>query len=174
MQTWQLPLLVSPGAPGQEDPWDSGAAPQAPPRPARHQMSFSDLQQSLRDVNSGKGGDNSFRNNVLVLLALVGMIVLIVHLYRRHKRAAPPDNIHRLGRELGRLVRFPPGTRLLLKWVARSTRTPFASLLLSAPLFDRCIQDWARQPTFSVARQWGRGRLERLRPVLFDEPAAGR
>jgi hypothetical protein len=66
------------------------------------------------------------------------------------------------------MVHFPLGTRLLLKWVARSTGVPFASLLLSSALFDKAITEWAAHSTFSAMRQWGRGRLRALRPRLFE------
>jgi len=132
-------------------------------------MSFSDLQQGLRDVNSGKVNDNTFRNGILALLALLALFVLIIQFRQRHKTpAAPPESLGSLGRHLGRLVHFPLGTKLLLKWVARSTTTPYPALLLSSELFDNCVDRWAHQPTFAVARNWGRGRLQCLRPILFD------
>jgi len=131
-------------------------------------MSFSDLQQGLRDVHSGKVDDSAFRNGLLALLAALALFVLIIHLRQRHKTPAPPHSLGRLGRHLGRLVPFPLGTRLLLKWVARSTATPYPALLLSSALFDTCVAQWSRQPTFAIARNWGHHRLQRLRPVLFD------
>jgi len=152
----------------QEAMWEDAPPPK---QPAPHRMSFSDLQQSLHDYDTGKINDNGFRNGVLSLLAVIALVFLIVHLRQRHKNAGPPDSMHRLGRELGRLVHFPLGTRLLLQWVARSTRTPFASLLLSAGLFDKCVHQWAEIPTFSVARNWGQSRLAKLRPILFAEEA---
>jgi hypothetical protein len=158
--TFYLPLA-------QASSWDE--APPPPPEPqARRPMSFSDLQQSIRDYNAGHTSDTAFRNGMLSLLAVIAFVFLVVHLYRRHKHAAPPDNLHRLGRELGRLVPFPLGARLLLKWVARATNTPVASLLLSAGLFDKCVRQWAQMPTFSMARHWGRGQLDKLRLVLFE------
>jgi len=150
----------------QASPWDD-APPPEPPKP-EHRLSFTDLQQSLHDYNTGKTNDNGFRNGILSLLAIVAVFALIVHLRQRHKEAGPPDSLAKLGRELGRMVRFPFATRMLLYWVARSTRTPFASLLLSGGLFDRCLEEWAHRPTFSVARRWGKARLERLRPALFE------
>ena len=140
------------------------APPPAPPRP----MSFSDLQQGLRDVHSGKVDDRAFRNGILALLAVLALFVLIIHLRQRHKTPAPPNNMARLGRHLGRLVPFPLATPFLLQWVARSTATPYPALLLSSELFDQCVAQWARRPTFAIARNWGRRRLQRLRPILFD------
>ena len=147
---------------------DYGQETPPPPPPAQpHRMSFSDLRQSMHDYNTGKVNDNGYRNGALGLAAVIALIFLIIHWRQQRKNALPPDSIHRLGRELSRLIRFPVGTRLLLKWVAHSTCTPFASLLLSAGLFDKCITQWAQHSTFSVARHWGRGRLEKLRPILF-------
>ena len=131
-------------------------------------MSFSDLQQGLRDVHSGKVDDSTFRNGILVFLVLLALVVLIIHFRQREQTpAAIPDNLRKLGRELGRAVPFPLGSRLILKWVALSTATPYAALLLSSKLFDTCVAQWERCPTFSVVRNWGRARLQRLRPVLF-------
>jgi hypothetical protein len=148
-----------------QEVWDD--APPPPPQPAPHRMSFSDLKQSLHDYDTGKTSDNDFRNGAVALLAVIALVFLFFHLRQRHKNAAPPDSMHRLGRELGRLIPFPLGTRLILQWVARSTHTPFASLLLSAGLFDKCVTQWENIPTFSAARHWGRSRLEKLRPILF-------
>ena len=148
-------------------PWED--APPPPPATQAHRpITFSDFKQSLRDYNSGKINDAEFRNGVLSLLAVAALVLFIIHLRQQRKQAAPPDNLRKLGRELARLVRFPLGTRLLLKCVARATKTPFASLLLSAELFDKCVNQWAQTATFSVARRWGKGRLARLRPVLFE------
>jgi hypothetical protein len=154
------PLILA-----QLNPYDAAPPPAAPP-PQR--MSFSDLQRGLRDVHNGKVDDSAFRNGILVLLVLLALVVLIIHFRQRQQTPAPPpDNLGKLGRELGRLVRFPLGSRLALKWVAFSTATPFAALLLSSELFDKCVGQWACDPTFAVARTWGRTRLQRLRPVLF-------
>ncbi len=155
----------------QASPFDDPPAPATAPE-ARRPMSFSDLQQGMRDVHSGKVNDNGFRNGVILILAVIGLIALIIHLRQRKAVAVQPDNLAKLGRELGRLVRFPLGAKLLLKWVALSTSTPFASLLLSENLFNRRLAEWEAMPTFSAARHWGRTRLERLRMELFDPPAA--
>jgi hypothetical protein len=154
----------------QYSPYDEPPAPQPAP-PPRRAMSFSDLQQGLRSYQSGETDDTAFRNGILILIACVAVLALIVHLRQRTKNAGPPDSLGRLGLELGRLVRFPFGSRVMLWWVARATQVPFASLLLSSSLFDKCISAWAAMPTFVVVRQWGRARLERLRPILFDDPA---
>lgn len=151
----------------QTPPWGDDGPPPAP-APAPHRLSFSDLQQGLHDYDTGKTNDNAFRNGVLVLLAIIAVITLVIHFRQRHKDAGPPDSLRRLSRELSRLVRFPLGTRMLLFWVARSTHTPLASLLLSGGLFDKCLEEWSHRPTFSVARRWGKSRLDRLRPALFE------
>jgi hypothetical protein len=130
-------------------------------------MSFSDLQQGLNDYSTGKTNDNGYRNGILVMLALIGVVALVIHLRQRHKNAGPPESMHKLGRELAHTVSFPFATRFLLFWVAHATKTPFASLLLSAALFDKRIEQWSAAPTFSVARRWAKSRLDRLRPILF-------
>jgi hypothetical protein len=150
----------------QFNPYEDAPAPSEPP--PQRPMSFSDLQRGLRDVHSGKVDDSTFRNGILVLLALLALVVLIIHFRQRHETpAAPPDSLRKLGRELGRVVRFPFGSRLFLKWVAFSTAAPYPALLLSSDLFDQSVAQWSRYPTFAAARSWGRSRLQRLRPVLF-------
>ena len=138
-----------------------------PPRPARP-MTFSDLQGAMHDYGTGKNVDHTFRNGSLVILAIIAVVVLMSHLREKHKNAAPPDSVRKLGRELGRPVRFPLCTGVLLRWVAITCKVPFASLLLSSHLFDRCVQQWSHEHTFSIVRSWGKSRLERLRPVLFE------
>ncbi len=158
--------LFSPLTLAQFNPYDDAPPPPPPPQP---RMSFSDLQQGLRDVQSGRVDDSTFRNGMLVLLVLLALVVLIIHFRQREQTpTAPPDNLRRLGRELGRVVPFPLGSRLVLKWVALSTATPTAALLLSSRLFDARVAQWERYPTFTVFRNWGRARLQRLRPILFD------
>jgi hypothetical protein len=132
-------------------------------------MSFSDLKQGLRDVNNGNVDTSVFRNGILSLLAVLALVVLIMHFRQRHQSDKPnvPNSLGRLGRELGRFVPFPLGSKLILKWVAHSTSTPFPALLLSSDLFDERINQWSSQPTFALARSWGKGRLTRLRPLLF-------
>jgi hypothetical protein len=143
--------------------------PPPPPPPPQRPMSFSDLQQGLRDVNTGKVDNTIFRNGILTLLVILALLVLMLHLrQRRQMPAAPPDSLRKLGHELGRVVPFPFGARLLLKWVAFSTATPYPALLLSSDLFDKCLGQWSRDPRFSAARIWGRTRLLRLRSILFD------
>lgn len=159
---WKLGTILA-----QYSPYDE--PPVAAPAPApRRPMSFSDLQQGFRSYQSGETSDPAFRNGILILIACVAVLALVIHLRQRTKNAGPPDSLGRLGLELGRLVRFPFGSRVMLWWVARSVRVPFASLLLSSALFDRSVSAWAAAPTFGVVRQWGRGRLERLRGVLFE------
>ncbi len=156
-----LPFLAQAPA-----PWDDSPPPPAAP-PAQHRMNFSDLQQSIHDYDTGKNNDKAFRNAFLVLLAVIAVITLLMHLRERRKNASAPNSLHRLSRELSRAIRFPVAARWMLVWVARSTKTPFASLLLCAGLYDKCVADWSARPTFSVARRWGRSRLDRLRDELF-------
>ena len=148
-----------------EDPTQPIARPtqRQPERP----MSFSDLQGAMHDYGTGKNRDNTFRNGSLIILGVIAVVVLLIHLRQKQKNAEPPDSVGKLGRELGRLVRFPIGTKALLKWVAASSKVPFASLLMSSALFDRCVKEWSRGHTFGIVRAWGKGRLEKLRPVLF-------
>jgi len=149
-------------------PWDEAPTPPPPaPKPNRP-MSFSDLQKGLRDYNSGENNDTAFRNGILILMACTALLALFIHLRQRKKNAGPPDSLALLGMDLGGLVRFPFGARVMLWWVARTNRVPFASLLLSSTLFDKAIAAWAAAPTFAVARQWGKSRLDRLRPLLFE------
>jgi hypothetical protein len=155
-----LPLTLA-----QFSPYDEEPPPPPPPRP---RMSFSDLQQSLHDVQQGQVDNSTFRNGILVMLVLLALVVLIIHFRQREQTpSAPADNLRKLGRELDRVVPFPLGSGLVLRWVALSTATPYAALLLSSKLFDACVARWERLPTFSVIRSWGRARLQRLRPILF-------
>jgi hypothetical protein len=139
-----------------------------PPKDTPPRMTLTDLKQGLRDVQDGKVDTSTFRNGIITLLAVLALIVLVIHLRQRRKKAAPPDNLRKLGRELGRKVPFPLGAKFLLHCVARATKTPFPALLLSAALFDKCVAQWAREPSFAAVRNWGRSRLLHLRPVLFD------
>jgi hypothetical protein len=160
-----LPPHFPPLTLAQFSSYDDAPPPPPPPQP---RMSFSDLQQGLRDVHSGKVDDSTFRNGILVMLVLLALVVLILHFRQREQTsAAPPDNLRRLGRELGGVVPFPLGSGLVMRWVAHSTATPYAALLLSSELFDKCVAQWERNPTFAVVRSWGRDRLRRLRPILF-------
>jgi hypothetical protein len=169
-----LPIYLAQAEPFDEASFgDSGdAPPPAPPaRPAKP-MTFSDLQGAMHDYSTGKNVDNTFRNGSLVILAVIGVVVMAIHLRQKYKNAAPPESVGKLGRELARLVRFPLGTRMLLWWVAVSSKVPFASLLLSSTLFDRCVRDWSRGHTFALLRGWGKSRLEKLKPVLFEQNTA--
>jgi hypothetical protein len=151
----------------QFNPYDEPAPPPAPPPP--RPMSFSDLKQGLRDVNAGKVDNSTFRNGILALLVILALVVLILHFRQRHQNPAPPpDSLRKLGRELGHHIPFPLGSKLILKWVALSTSTPYPALLISSDLFDACVTRWAASPSFTVARNWGRARLQSLRPILFD------
>jgi hypothetical protein len=153
-----------------EDPMQPPPAAPAPRQPARP-MNFSDLQGAMRDYSDGKHQDNTFRNGSLIIMGVIAIVALLIHLRQKQKNAEPPDSVGKLGRELGRLVRFPLGTKALLKWVAASRKVPFASLLLSSALFDRCVKEWSCEHTFAVFRAWGKSRLDKLRPVLFETGA---
>jgi len=112
----------------------------APQRAPQKPMTFSDLQGAMRDYSEGKHQDNTFRNGSLIILGVIAVVALLIHFRQKQKNAEPPDSLGKLGRELGRLVRFPLGTKMLLRWVAASSKVPFASLLLSSALFDRCVK----------------------------------
>ncbi len=144
-------------------PWED--PPEPVKTPPKSPLSFSDLQEGLRSANNGD--DSSLRNGLLIIMGLIIILAIVLHYRQRRKTAGPPDSTGKLGWELSRLIKFPFGTRMLLWWVARTTQTPFAALLISRSLFDNCVQQWSLQPTFSLARRWGKARLESLKPVLF-------
>ena len=148
----------------QAAPWDD--PPEAPTTEAAPRMDFSDLQKALHAANTGET-DKTFRNGLFIMVGAVALLGLILHLREKHKHAGPPDSKGRLGWELSRLMPFPFGTRMLLWWVARSTATPLAALMISSQLFDHAVAEWERQPTFTLARRWGKVRLEALKTVLF-------
>ena len=133
-------------------PFDGNTDVPAPPPPQRP-MSFSDFQNGMQQWNDG-ATNNTFRNGLLVVVAAVAVIALAVHLRQRLKYRPEPASPQRLGWELSRAVPFPFGTRLLLYWVACSTRMPMATLLLSEPAFEASVQAWAHHGTFSPLRRW--------------------
>jgi hypothetical protein len=145
----------------------------SPPPPPPHRFSFSDLQKSLHDTNTGTAKDQHFLYLLLTMVAMV--IILAVLLQLRERRKTPPalNSPSKLGRELSRRIRFPFGTRFLLKWVARNTRLPLATLLISVRTFDSATDAWVRRPTFNVIRRWGYARLRILRSALFEPIPAG-
>ncbi|MEI8197835.1 MAG: hypothetical protein WCI73_18220, partial [Phycisphaerae bacterium] len=114
-----------------------------------------------------KVSENTFRNGMLVVIGFLLIVVLISHLRQRRAQPKALDSQFRLGWELCRLVPFPVGSRLMLWWVARSTKTPMATLLISAQAFEVAVRQWGQEPTFAPLRQWGRTRLQRLEPILF-------
>lgn len=150
---------------GQMAPWEDPPA-QTPPEAPAPKMNFGDLQKALHNVNTGET-DQSFRNGAIVIIGAVVLLAVVLHYRQRRKTAGPPDSMPGLARELARCVSFPFGTRVLLWWVARSTATPMATLLISSTLFERSVGAWSVIPTFALARRWGKGRLERLKSVLF-------
>lgn len=137
-----------------------------------HAMSFSDLQQGLRTQLDGDHNESHYRNLLLAIMVVVVLVAILLHLRQRRKTGGPPNRPFALARELSRAVSFPFGSRLLLWWVARAGKTPLAALLLSEELFEKNVSDWGRQPTFGLIRQWGSGRLARLRCVLFEASAS--
>ncbi len=151
--------------------WAVGAGGATPTAPVSHRPNFSDLQQGFQRVNNGELNDNTVRNGILILMAVVGVVALVIHLKQRRESAQPPDSLRSLSWSMSRLVRFPMGSRMVLWWVARSNKLPVAALMLSSVLFDKSVASWSGQATFSAARRWGKGRLIRLRRVLFDAPA---
>ena len=146
-------------------PYDGSA--DTPPPPAQRPMSFSDFQNGMKQWNDGVT-DNTFRNGLLVVVAIVVLISLAVHLRQRMTHRPELTSPKRLGWELARVVPFPFGTRLLLYWVACSTRMPMAALLLSAPAFEASVKTWASHGTFAPLRHWGAGQMGKLKAVLFE------
>lgn len=148
-------------------PWED-APPVAPKAPVNGGGGI-DLSKGFQQVYGGTVSENTFRNGMLVVVGVVIIVALVMHLRERRKQHKVVDSQFRLGWELCRLVPFPFGSRIMLWWVARSTRTPVATLLISARAFEQSINQWANQPTFALLRQWGRTRLMRLQPILFSE-----
>jgi len=132
-------------------------------------LTFRDVQKSVHSRFSGATPDTFPRNALLATIAAVALLVLILHLRQRQKANGPPNNIHKLARELSRGIPFPPGSRILLYWVSRSTHIPIAALLISSETFDAGVESWSNQPTFTIAREWGRHRLRKLKNILFDD-----
>ncbi|MCL2645974.1 MAG: hypothetical protein FWD61_03090 [Phycisphaerales bacterium] len=131
-------------------------------------LTFSDLQKSMHSQLRGETADPVYRNTLLCIVASVALLALVLRWRQRRKLGGPPNNVRKLGWELSRSVPFPAGSRLLLWWVSWSTRVPVAVLLISGETFDASVESWSKQPTFAVAREWGRGRLLKLKHVLFD------
>jgi hypothetical protein len=145
-------------------PWED--PPAASPEAPGPKMGFGDLQKALHAVNTGQT-DQSFRNGAIVIIGVVVLLAVFLHNRQRRKTAGPPDSLSALARELSHHVAYPFGTRMLLWWVARGAGTPMATLLISSALFERAVGEWAAAPTFGLVRRWGKGRLERLKAVLF-------
>jgi len=145
------------------------------PRPAENAaprgMTSRDFFQGMHQAFHNGPTDNSFQKGVLVAVAIVAIIALIAHLRQRWQSREPPHSTLRLARELTRGLKFSFLGKLLLWWVGYSTSSGFIPLLLSGPLFDRSIQQWAQIPTLAPLRRWGYRRLLRLRPLLFEVSA---
>lgn len=152
-------------------PYDGTA--DAPPKPPEARpMSFSDFQSGMQQWNDG-ATDNTVRNGLLVMVALVVLVALILHVRARLRRRPELASAAHLGRELCRIVPFPFGTRILLWWVAKSTHVHIATLLVSQPVFDHSVAAWQARGTFSPLRSWGAGRLDKLKRILYDCPPDG-
>ena len=149
-------------------PWEETAAPAAT-RPATTGGGGIDLSHGFQQVYGGSVSENTFRNGMLVVIGIVAIVALITHLRQRRTQPKELSSQLRLGMELCRLVEFPFGSRVALWWVARSTHTPVATLLISPHLFEQAVSAWSGQPTFAPLRRWGRVRLARLHEVLFAE-----
>jgi hypothetical protein len=147
-------------------PYDG--SPDSPKGPAPHEMSFSDFQNGMKQWNDG-GTNNTFRNGLIVMVAIVAIVAIVLHIRQRLKHRPELNSAAALGRELCRVIPFPFGTRLLLWWVARSTRVHVATLLLSAQAFDNSLALWAGRHTFHPIRKWGADQLNKLKPILFSD-----
>ncbi len=145
-------------------PYDG--SPDAPRTPAQHEMSFSDFQNGMKQWNDG-GTSNTFRNGLIVMVAIVAIVAIILNIRQRLKHRPELNSAAALSRELCRVIPFPLGSRLLLWWVARSTEVPLATLLLSSQAFDNSLSIWCGHSTFHPIRKWGAGRLNKLKPLLF-------
>jgi len=145
-------------------PYDG--TPDNPKGTEEHPMSFADFQHGMKQWKEGKT-DDTFRDGLLVMVVMVALLALLLHLRQRRKRQPELNNAARLGRELARRVPFPWGTRLLLWWVARSTRVHLATLLISAQAFETSVAVWSCRSRWGPLRRWGARRLDKLKQVLF-------
>ena len=160
----QLALILAQYTP----PWEETAAKgAAAPRPPQSHGTAIDLSKGFQQVYGGAVSENTFRNGMLVVVALMAIVALVLHLRQRRGQQKALESQFQLGWELCRLVPFPFGSRLMLWWVAKSTQTPIATLLISAQAFESATQKWVQEPTFTPLRKWGRMRLQRLQPILF-------
>ncbi len=152
----------------QAAPWDPAPPAQMTPPPVQRQLTFSDLTTGLRQYSAGESRYNANHSGLLGVVAVVLIVCVLLHLRQRRKQAGPPDSEGRLGRELCRVARVSPLTRILLHWVSRSTRVPVAALLVSSAAFERALATWSARPTFGPVRRWGRTHLHALHVQLFS------
>src|SRR6476659_6039934 len=89
---------------------------------AQNQISFSDLQKSMRDQLNGNTNDTHYSYILWGIVAGIVLLGVVLHLRQRRKTGGPPNNPRALFREISREVPFPFGTRLLLQWVARTAQ----------------------------------------------------
>lgn len=149
-------------------PFDENTLTDTPaPAPIKKPMHFSDLQNGFKAWNDGKT-DNTFAHGLLILVGLIIVIALATNLWERWKKRGKTESLAALGRDLSHAVPFPFGARLMLYWVAHSTKTPVALLLISRHHFFAAARTWAAMPTFVPLRRWGVGRLQRLADGIFD------
>ena len=145
----------------------------AAPAPAPHGMSYQDLQSGFRQWNDAMT-DHSFHSGSMVLLGLIGSILLLgltLKLIERWCHRPPTNSVRRLGHELLGGLGTPWVTRLLLWWVALSTRTPIALLLLSPPHFQQVVQRLSGRASFHPIRRGGMARRSTMAQNLH--PADG-
>lgn len=164
---YQLTLTLAQYTPPWEDPVAGGggggaAVPSHAPAPSI------DLSKGFQQVYGGSVTENTFRNGMLVVIGIVTIMALVAHCRQRRVQRKVLESQSRLGWELCRMVPFPFGSRLMLWWVARSTHTPVATLLISVQAFEAAVLKWGQEPTFTPLRQWGRARLRQLQPILFE------
>jgi hypothetical protein len=146
----------------------------APAAPQKKPMSFSDLQSGFRQWNDGNK-DHSFHSGSLTILCIMGSVVallLLIKLFERWRNRPQSDSIRALGRELLTTIPLPWTTRLLLLWIACSTRTPCALLLISPPHFNSAIHRWRSHGSFQPIRRWGVAKLIELSRTLYGIEAA--
>lgn len=146
-------------------PWEEPVKA-APKVPVNHNAI--DLSRGFNQIYNGEVSESTFRNGMLAVVGVIVVLAIIIHYRDKRKQAKVLDSQFKLGWELCKLVPFPFGSRVILWWVARSSKLPVATLLISSKAFDRAVNEWSSQPTFSLLRQWGKSRLLRLQPILFN------
>ncbi len=152
----------------QRAPWEDPPAPTQAPAPVTPKLDFTDLQRGIRQWHDGTL-DSNVRNGFLTVAAIIILLALIINLRGKWKTHQSAETEAKLTRELCKVIPFPLGSKLLLRWVAHSSQISFPALLLSSQLFDHTVDAWAQAPTLSLIRRWGHSRLMHLREVIFDD-----